>query len=149
MGQIQNAISGAVSTIVGSQVAGELKTQREITQVSKDVSTVAEQVEGYHKKYDEEARKSNDEYGNLFVDEKGKERMPSNEELAAYREKTQKAINTLNAEYDQIMGWKGRVQKRLDALRARGASSLDLEVAIKQANQRMTEANPTNIGGNR
>ena len=149
MGQIQGAISGAVSTAVGAQVASELKTQREINQVSKDVGTVAEQVEGYHKKYDEAAKQGNEEYGNLFVDEKGKERMPSNEELAAYREKTQKAINTLNAEYDQIMGWKNRVQTRLDALRSRGASSLDLEVAVKQANERMKEVNPNNLGGNR
>ena len=136
MGQIQNAITGAVSSIVGAKVAGELKNQREITSLTKDVGTVAEQVEKYK------------QHEATFQEQGKKITAPlrhNNQELSleeikktAYNSDTfKKADEALNQEYEQIKGWKTRVQQRLDALKARGASSLDLEVAVKNANERI------------
>ena len=49
MGQIQNAITGLVSTAVGATVASEVQNQRLIDQAGKDVKAVTEQIEGYKK----------------------------------------------------------------------------------------------------
>ena len=133
MGQIQNAITGAVSSIVGAQVAGELKTQREITGLTKDIGTVTEQIEGFkekEKKFDADVKKRNDMFKSLSPEQQEKRR-------ADYQNWFEESDRALNQEYESIKGWKTRVQARLDALKSRKASSLDLEVAVKNANERI------------
>lgn len=133
MGQIQNAISGAVSTIVGSQVAGELKTQREITGLTKDIGTVTEQLEGFkekEKKFDADVKKRNDMFKSLSPEQQEKQR-------AGYQNWFEESDRALKQELESIKGWRTRIQDRLDYLKSRKASSLDLEVAVKNANERI------------
>lgn len=140
MGQIQNAISGAVSTIVGSQVAGELKTQREATSLVSDVGKVAGLIEDYKKAEDtfvDDAKKmtapmrNNSELSNISAEQFADMAKKNNPKVL-------KADQALQREYDNIMTWKNRIQERLDYLKLRNAHNLDLEIAVKDANKRIS-----------
>lgn len=114
MGQIQNAISGLVSTTIGAQLAGEMKTQREIGQVTKDVENITGQIESFAKHQEEVLNTT----------------YPS---MDAFK----KADAALQEEYTRVKGWQTRIQDRLNALKKKGATSIDLEIAIKQSNERI------------
>lgn len=149
MGQIQNAISGAISAAVGAQVAGELKTQREANSLVSDVGKVAGLIEDYKKSEDtfvEDAKKmtapmrQNSELSNLSAEQFADMAKKNNSEVL-------KADKALQREYDNIMTWKNRIQERLDYLKFRNAHNLDLEVAVKDANKRISavEASRGNV----
>jgi hypothetical protein len=149
MGQIQSAINGAVSSIVGATVAGELKTQRETKALASDVGKVADLIEDYKKSEDafiDNTKKmtapmrQNSELSNLTTEQYADMAKKNNPEVL-------KADKALQREYDNIMTWKNRIQTRLDSLKRRNAHDLDLEISIKDANKRISavEASRGNV----
>ena len=130
MGQIQNAITGAVSSFVGAQVAGELKTQRIAGTTLKDINTVKERVDDVvakQKEYDESVK---------MAQKSGKEMKFQGARLEDYVSKqTKVAFDNLKKSQTQLQGWKTRVQQNIDILKQRDGITLDLERAITESNE--------------
>jgi hypothetical protein len=130
MGQIQNAVNGAVSSIVGAAVASELKTQRLAGTTLKDINTVKEKVDDVvakQKEYDESVK---------IATQSGKLGKMQGARLDDYVNKqTKVAFDNLKKSQTQLQGWKTRVQQNIDILKQRDGITLDLERAITESNE--------------
>lgn len=130
MGQIQSAITGAVSAYVGAQVASEVKTQRLAGTTLKDINTVKERVDDVvakQKEYDESVK---------IAQKSGKEGKLHGARLDDYVSKqTKVAFDNLKKSQTQLQGWKTRVQQNIDTLKKRDGITLDLERAITESNE--------------
>ena len=135
MGQIQNAISGAVSTAVGAQVAGELKTQREIGSVAKDLNTYASELDKHNINQKKIIEQANNTYMDVYFTKNGKERKVIDpEKEKAYNEWADRANKSLNEQEKMLGGWQQNLLKRVNALKKKGVESVDFDLARKTAN---------------
>lgn len=135
MGQIQNAISGAVSTAVGAQVAGELKTQREIGSVVKDLNTYASEIDKHNINQKKITEQANDTFMDIYFTKAGNERKKiDTEKEQAYNEWAMKASEELHKNEEMLAGWQTNLLKRVNALKKKGVESIDFDLARKTAN---------------
>ena len=147
MGQIQNAISGAVSSIVGAQVASnakaaaeELKLKRAQDQEHQELNQKMHEAAGGVKAVTERAAAYNQKEANLAKekDEYFKQLIsqdPNNQKAQdLVKEKFQTADDELAAEKLKIQGWQGRVQEQLNWLKAKGLDNVEFETKIAAAN---------------
>lgn len=147
MGQIQNAISGAVSTAVGAQVAGELKTQREINSVVKDLNTYASEIDKHNINQNKITEQANNTFMDVYFTKNGNERKKIDaEKEQAYNEWARKASEELHKNEEMLAGWQTNLLKRVNALKSKGVESIDFDLARKTAN--MAQDNLFKRGGN-
>ena len=135
MGQIQNAITGAVSAAVGAQVAGELKTQREIGAVVKDLNTYASELDKHNINQKKITEQANNTYMDVYFTKSGNERKKIDpEKERAYNEWSKKASEELHKNEEMLAGWQQNLLKRVNALKKKGVESVDFDLARKTAN---------------
>lgn len=135
MGQIQNAVSGAVSSIVGAHVAGELKTQRELTSVTKDLHTYADELNKYSDNHIKTKEENINRYADTFLTKAGKERKVIDpEKEKAYNEWADRAYKSLDEQEKMLGGWQKNLLNRVNALKKKGVESIDFDIARRTAN---------------
>ena len=128
MGQIQSAVQGAVSSIVGAQVAGELKAQREISALQSDINNTRDAVNTYN---ESESKFQRD----LEVFENSDEM-----DEIVFNDWFEKANNNLSEQYKAIQGYRQNIDNRIAALE-KGKKPIPDALRVAQQNLKNAEFN--------